>query len=483
VGIVLLLFLVGLELSLEKVRDVGRVVLMAAGVQVVFTAAGGFSLSLVLGFSTVEALFVAVALTFSSTIVVVKLLDQQREGDSLHGRIAVGILLVQDVVVILALTLLAGLDPERAGDPLALVGGLLFALAGMGLLVAVALLSARYFLPRMMGWASRAFDVLFIWSLAWCFLFVVAAEALELSVEIGAFLAGFSLAQLPYTHELRRRVHPLMNFFIAVFFVSLGVHMELGKALEHWVAVLVLSAFVLLGKWLIITWSLARFGQRERTAFRTGGSLAQISEFSFIFASLGMAAGYLDSSVLSVLGAVGLLTIGVSSYVILYGDTLHRAASGAGLLRFIRAPTDDETEAEEELSGHVVVVGMNALGRRIVRELASRGERVVAIDSDPHKLQALPGSHVLGNAEHLSVLEEAGFARAKLLVSALQIEDANNLLAFRGEAAGVPTSIHAFDQTLIEELREIGVDHLIISKRAGTRRLGGILHRMGVMGG
>ncbi|HEX2190432.1 MAG TPA: cation:proton antiporter [Longimicrobiaceae bacterium] len=483
VGIVLLLFLVGLELSLDKIRDVGRVVLSTAAAQVGLTAAGGFGLSLLLGFPPVEALFLAVALTFSSTVVVVKLLDQKHESDSLHGRIAVGILLVQDVVVIVALTLLGGLDPEGAGDPAAMLRGLLASLGGMGVLVAAALLAARRLLPRAMGWAARSFDVLFIWSLFWCFLFVAAAEAMHLSVEIGAFLAGISLAQLPYAHELRRRVHPLMNFFIAVFFVSLGAHMELGAALEHWGAVLAFSVFVVAGKWLVVTAALARAGQGEATAFRAGVSLAQISEFSFIFASLGLASGYVGRPVLSILGAVGLLTIGGSSYLILADRRLHALARRAGLLRPFRARPEAEDAAGSEPRGHVVVVGMNALGRRIVRGLAERGEVVVAVDSDPAKLAGLPGRQVLGNAEHPAVLEEAGLPRAKLLVSALQIEDANNLLAFRGRSAGVPTSIHAFDQAVVEELREIGADHLIVSKSAGTHRLGRILHRLGVTPG
>jgi Kef-type K+ transport system membrane component KefB len=483
VGIVLLLFLVGMELSLSKIRDVGRVVLAASAAQVALTAAGGFGLALLLGFRLVEALFLATALTFSSTVVVVKLLDQKHEANSLHGRIAIGILLVQDVVVIVALTFLSGLDPGRAGDPLGMLRGLLASLAGMAVLVVVALVAARRLLPRVMGWASRSFDVLFIWSLFWCFLFVAAAETMGLSVEIGAFLAGISLAQLPYNHELRRRVHPLMNFFMAVFFVSLGAHMELGAALEHWGAVLAFSAFVVVGKWLLVTASLARAGQEEPVAFRTGVSLAQISEFSFIFAALGLASGYIDRPVLSILGAVGLLTIGGSSYLILADRRLYERARAAGLLRPFRARPEEVRAAGAETGGHVVVVGMNALGRRIVRGLADRGEEVVAIDSDPRKLAGLPAHQVLGNADHLAVLEEAGFTRAKLLVSALQIEDANNLLAFRGRTAGVRTSIHAFDQAVMDELRENGADELIVSKSAGTDRLGRILHRMGVTGG
>ena len=477
-GIILLLFLVGLELSLDKVRDVGRVVIIAALAQILLTAAGGFGLSLLLGFGTTDALFLAVALTFSSTVVVVKLLDQKGDSTARYGRIAIGILLVQDVAVILSLTLLAGLDPREATGPGSMVQGLVLSLAGMGALVVAAIVAARYLLPRVMGWAADSLETLFLWSLAWCFAFVVAAEFLELSVEIGAFLAGISLAQLPYNHELRRRVHPLMNFFIAVFFVSLGLHMHLEAAFERWWAVLALTAFVILGKFLILLVSTAKAGETPETSFRTGISLAQISEFSFVFAALAIGEGYIDEGILSIIGAVGLLTIGGSSYLILADTALYRWVHGAGWLRPFGTGAETRTAGGEEIAGHVIVVGMNALGRRIVQALLRRGEAVVAIDNDPRKLEELPCPTVLGTAEHLSVLTEAGLERAKLLVSALQIEDANNLLAFRGRSAGVPTSIHAFDRSVVKQLEEIGVDHLIMSKNAGTRSLAEMLRQM-----
>src|SRR5690606_22607596 len=130
-------------------------------------------------------------------------------------RIAVGIFLVQDLVVIIVLTLLAGLGGPENGGVLGIAAGIIRAFAGMGLLLGGALLSARFLLPRPFAWLARSVEALLIWSLLWCFLFVLGAEVLGLSLEIGAFLAGISLAQLPFNHELRRRIRPLMNFFIA----------------------------------------------------------------------------------------------------------------------------------------------------------------------------------------------------------------------------------------------------------------------------
>jgi Kef-type K+ transport system membrane component KefB len=486
VGIALLLFLVGLELSLARIRDVGKVAVVAGLGQVVFTAAGGLVLAMLLGFGGLESIFIATALTFSSTVVVVKLLDQKGELNALYGRIAVGIFLVQDLVVIVILTFLAGLGEAEQLQAGSMARGLAVAFVGMGALLGVALLSSRYILPRMFGWVAGAPEALFIWSLCWCFLFVLVAEALNLSPEIGAFLAGVSLAQLPYTHELQRRVHPLMNFFIAVFFVSLGVQMQLGAALEHLFSASALSLFVLIGNPLIFMLIITRLGYGERPAFLTSVTVAQISEFSFIFAGVGLAAGLIAPEILSLITVVGLITIGVSSYMILYNHELYDWTRRVGLLRPFRAPArteaEDEPGATELLRGHVIVVGMNQMGRRIAESLTARGETVLAVDTDPRKLRRLPCRTLLGNVEYPSVLEEAGLEDAKLLVSALQIEGTNNLLAYRARDAGVPAAIHAFDQSVVPTLERLSTEHLIRSKNLGVRRIAEQLREMGVLG-
>ncbi|MFN2316007.1 MAG: cation:proton antiporter [Gemmatimonadales bacterium] len=485
-GIVLLLFLVGLELSLEKIRDIGPVAMVAGVGQVGFTAAGGFLLAWLMGFDPVPALLIATALTFSSTVVVVKVLSQKGDIDRLYGRIAVGIFLVQDLIVIVALTLLTGLGSGTGLTVGSIAAGIGSAVGGMMVLLGLALLSARYLLPRLFAWMSPSAEGTLIWSLAWCFLFAAGAELLHLSIEIGGFLAGISLAQLRSNHDLRRRVRPLMNFFVMVFFISLGVHMELGAAREHAMAAAVLSLFVLVGNPLIFLVIIGRMGYGTRTAFLTSVTVAQISEFSFVFAALGLSSGLIDESVLSLIGIVGLVTIAASVYMILYNEELYNFLSRSALLRWLAGSGEAErSEAPEPapLEGHVVVVGMNAMGRRIVDKLLEQGEVVVAVDTDPRKLEPLPCLTVLGNVDHSSVLDEARFRRARLLVSALQIEETNALLAFRGRSAGVPTSIHAFDQFVLAELEGIGATHLLDSKYAGIRRLIETIRGMGLIRG
>lgn len=469
-GIVLLLFLVGLELSLENIRAVGRVAVAAGIGQVIFTAAFGFVLALLLGFSTMEAVFLATALTFSSTVVVVKLLDQKKHLHKLYGRIAVGIFLVQDLVVIVVLTFLSGLgDPESASLG-SILGGIGRSFLGMGLMLAIALLASRYLLVRPMAWAASSVETTLIWGLGWCFAFAVAAEALSLSPEIGAFLAGLSLAQLPIAHDLRRRLHPLMNFFIAIFFISLGVQMELEAATAYWPAAIILSLFVLIGNPLIFMIIISRGGYSERTSFMTSVTVAQISEFSFIFAAVGLSAGLIGESVLSLITVIGLLTIAVSSYMIIYSERLYAWVRRRGWLLPFRAAQTNEDESEDTLSGHVIVVGMNAMGRRIAEQLHQQGEVVLAVDTDAHKLASLPFRTLVGNMDYPAVADEAFLSQARLAVSALHIEDSNTLLAYRCRQAGVPVSIHAFDASVVPDLEQLQVDYLIDPKKSWVKQ-------------
>lgn len=462
-GIALLLFLVGIELSLQKIKDLGRVAFVLGGLQVLLTAAGGFAVALLMDFSIVEAIFLGATVTFSSTVVVIKLLDQKGATNRLYARIAIALFLAQDIVVIVGLTILSGLG---SGEPIALTQmakNLAFAFAGMAILLTVVLAAARYLLPKPFAWASRSPDTVFIWALCWCFLIVLLAHQFHLSVEIGAFLAGIAVAQLPIHEDLHRRLHPLMTFFIAIFLVTLGIKMELSEFAVIWPAALGLSLFVLIVKPLIIFNILARMRFSEYTAFQTAIAGGQISEFAFILLALGATTGLIGSTTVALGGLVGIATIAVSSYLIIYSESAYRGLKKIGFLSLFRAKQEADPEASSELKGHVIVVGMNALGREIVQQLALRGEQVLAIDTDPKKLEGLGTAEILiGNVEYQSVVEEIGLRQAKLVVSALQIEDTNHLLAYRCRSAEVHCAIHAFDLSMVNDLLELDTDYLLM---------------------
>lgn len=493
-GIVLLLFLVGMELSFDKIREVGPVAVAAGLGQVVFTAVVGWILCMILGFGLLEAVFLAVGLTFSSTVVVVKLLTDKNELNTLYGRIAVGIFLVQDLVVILVLTVLTGLagagdfQGAEAGattDWGALALGIGRAFGGMLLLLGVVLVASRWVLPRIFALVASSPTTLFIWSLGWCFAVVGLAYGLALSVELGAFFAGLSLAQLPYHSDLQHRIKPLMNFFVTVFFVSLGLKISPGGAVEAWWPIVVLSLFVLLGNPLIFMVIITRMGYGEKTAFFTSVTVAQISEFSFIFAAMGVAAGLVGETIMVITAMVGVLTIAGSAYMILYNDRCLEWCRRMRLLKVFRARQYEKPEEMAEAVGltsdHVIVVGMNALGRRLCRDLHERGEQVLALDTDERKLAGLPCPTLLGSAEYLDVLLQAGLPRAKLLVSALRIEEANELLAYRSRQFGVPCAIHAVDISVLENLLELDVAYLMLSKVDGMKEQNRLLQERGIL--
>ena len=270
----------------------------------------------------------------------------------------------------------------------------------------------------------------------------------------------------------------LVDFFLAVFFVALGARMAPSDMAAYWPAALALSAFVLLFKPALIAALLRGLGQPPRTAFLAGLTLGQVSEFSFIVVGLAIGAGLVESEFLGLVGLSGLITIGASAILVPHGRAI---AAGLGS----RAPGlagAGEVAERGERAGHVVVIGMNTLGRLLVRRFVELGEDVLAVDTDPEKLEGLPAEVMAGNVDHGVMLEEAGIPRAKLVVSALQIEDVNSMLAYRCHRLGVPVSIHAFDPSLADELLEIGADHLMISKHDGIRQMAAALRRLGVYG-
>jgi TrkA-N domain/Sodium/hydrogen exchanger family len=277
-----------------------------------------------------------------------------------------------------------------------------------------------------------------------------------------------------------------MNFFVAVFFVTLGIRIDLGGAMDQIGTTLALSTFVLVGKPLMFLGILGVLGYGRKTAFLTGTTLAQTSEFSFILAGLAMSKGLIGAEILLVSALVGVVTIAASSYMIIQSHGLYAWVLRSGLLRFRFLDgkteiTDRIVHAGQHLSGHVIVVGMNTLGRELVRRLVAKGERVLAVDTDPKKLEGLPGQVLLGSVGYLSVLEEAGYQRAKLLVSALQIEEVNDLLAYRCKSAGIPCAIHVVDLSVVDNLLDLEADYLMVSKVDGVKAQLAILRKMEVL--
>ncbi len=480
-GIALLLFLVGLELSFDKIRDLGRVALVLGGLQVLFTALSGYLAAQLLRFSSIESLFLGATVTFSSTVVVIKLLDQKGVMQRLYARISVALFLAQDIVVIAALTLLGGFGGSESIAPLIMLLNLAKAFGGMAVLLASVLIAARYLLPRPFGWAARSQDTVFIWALSWCFIIVLLAHQFHLSVEIGAFLAGIAVAQLPIHEDLHRRLHPLMTFFIAVFLVTLGIKMDLSDLASILPYALALSGFVLIIKPLIVFTVLTRMRYSEYTAFQTAIATAQVSEFAFILLAMGASKDLITSDIVALGGLTGLLTIATSAYLVQYSESIYQLVRKLKLLTLFRAKQEADIENLKTCQERIVVVGMNALGRDIVKRLNQRNESALAIDTDPEKLKGLaPASTVIGNIEYQSVVEEIDLRNAKLVVSALQIEDTNQLIAYRCRSFGVPCIIHAFDVSVVDDLMALDTTFFLIPSVDGVLEQRKLMEREGV---
>jgi Kef-type K+ transport system membrane component KefB len=470
-GVALLLFIVGLELQLARVRDLGSTALVVGVGQVVLTALAGGALAAQLGFGRADAVVIGLALTFSSTVVVVKLLDNSGGVASVWGRTAIGVLLVQDVVVAIVLTVVRGTGgAEMGGEAVAMGFGR--AALGMVALAAAAWVGARWVLSGLLVRVAASPDALLVVSLTWAFALFLGAEQLGVSIELGAFLAGVALAQLPYADELARRVHPIADLFLAVFFVSLAAGLDFDAARSAWRQALVLSVFVLVFKPALVTLLLVARGQPARTALLSAITLGQVSEFGFVLIATAAATGLLSSEELpALMTTVGLITIGTSAALL-------------PLLRRLQSDGGEELGLQPDAgpTGHIVVIGMNTLGRMAVERFARRGERVIAVDIDPGQLVGLPAETVFGSADHPAVLRRAGVASAKLVVVATRLEDMNALLAYRCNRMGVPISVHAFDPVLEEELLDIGADHVMISKLDGIRLVHGELRRLEIVG-
>ena len=320
-GVALLLFVVGLKLDLHVVRELGPVAVVVGGVQVALIAAAGSLLALAVGMEVEASLYVGIGLALSSTVIVVKLLSDRREIDDLHGRLAVGILIVQDLVVVVVMIAVATAGEEGSGSLGAALASV--ALWGAALLVVLAALM-RWALSPLLHALARNPDLLLLFAIAWAVGVAAAGEAVGIGPEVGAFLAGFSLASTPYREAIGSRLVTVRDFLLLFFFIDLGSRLQPGDAVDQLAVALLLSAFVLVAKPVVIVALLGALRYRSRVALETGLSLAQISEFSLILAALGLRYGHIDEETTTLMTVVALVTIAGSSYLLLNSEPISR---------------------------------------------------------------------------------------------------------------------------------------------------------------
>jgi Kef-type K+ transport system membrane component KefB len=429
-GITLLLFVVGLKLDLHIIRTMGLVALATGLGQIAFTSIIGYLIALALGMTPISALYVAVALTFSSTIIIVKLLSDKREVDTLHGRIALGFLIVQDLVVVLAMIGLNAMA-NNSGDSAGFAAFSIL-LKGLVFLVAVALMM-RYILPRLLHLLSHSQELLVLFGIAWAVSLATTGDMLGFSKEVGAFVAGVSLASTPYRNALGARLVSLRDFLLLFFFIDLGATLDLGLLGAQIPEALIFSLFVLIGNPLIVMIIMGALGYRKRTGFLAGLTVAQISEFSLILGALGLSLGHIDAETMGLITLVGIITISASTYMILYSYPLYERLA-PWLTIFERHHPRREVEQNipfDDTVPQIVLFGMGRYGTGIAQALRKRDCQVLSVDYNPELIRngdAMGYPVLYGDAEDPEFIASLPLANVQWVISTAREANINNSL-------------------------------------------------------
>ena len=468
-GIAFLLFTVGLELSLNEIKEVGKIAAMVGFAQVAITAAAGFMIMQLLGFALMESIYVAIALTFSSTIIIVKLLSEDNELHSLHGKVALGILLAQDLVAIMVLIFMAGLEGQLPVNMLVMT-----TMLKAVILFIVAYLFTKYALRHIFDRIAHTHELLFIASLSYCFVFAYITHELGLSLHIGTLIAGVSLATLKYNVDIVGKIRSLRDFFIVLFFVTLGMRLIVGPGTSMW-AVAILTLFVLLGNPLIVMVIMGIEGYSKRTSMLTGMISAQISEFSLILIALGFALGHVGQDIVSLVTLVGIGTITASAYMINYNDEIYNKI-GKYFRIFERKKLIDKKISlpDEEMKGHAVLFGYHRLGFDVEQRLRKLKVPTIIVDFNPEVIDSLLSQKkkcMYGDMGDIETLDRVWLKNAKIVVSSVPSVQDNLVLLHRMKEVKSKAVKVVIAEQIQEalELYDAGADYVILPHFLGGK--------------
>lgn len=466
-GITILLFVVGLKLDLHLVRNLGPVALATGLGQLAFTVLFGYLLARVLGIEHVTALYVAIALTFSSTIIIVKLLSDKREIDSLHGRISMGFLIVQDIAVVVAMVLMSAYGAGQGEGALGMAALMLILKMAALLLVLAALM--KYVLPRLLHALAHSTELLLVFAIAWGAALASLGDMAGFSKEVGAFLAGFSLASTNYREAISSRLTSLRDFLLLFFFIDLGSKLELGTLGTSVPEAAILSLFVLIGNPLIVLAIMGYMGYRKRTGFLAGLTVAQISEFSIVFAALGVSLGHISIEAVGLITLVGLVTITASTYMILYSQPLYEFCKPwLGPFERRKPYREMAFEGSRKLNNdaEVIVFGMGRFGGRFSKVLHEQGVSILGVDFDPEITRRSRNKEIpiiFGDAEDPVMVETLPLSKARWVVSTISDVELNlallKALRHQGYTGSVAVTAHAFAD--VKRLKQAGVERVI----------------------
>lgn len=424
-GIMLLLFIIGLHLNFNRLKSIGRVSLITGVGQVVFTATIGTALLLFMNTQLVPALYLAIATTFSSTIIIMKLLSDKKDMDTTYGRYTIGLMLVQDVIAVVLVIALGMIQSKGEGGliPIVLlVAKLLFALYAL-------YLASRYLLPKLLDKIAGSSELLFLFTLAWCFGIASVFYAAGFSFEIGAIVSGIALSSSPYQPEIGSRIKPLRDFFLILFFIVLGSEMGIGSLKTVLAPAAVLSLFILVGNPLILYVLFRGLKFTRRNSFLAGLTAAQVSEFGFVLLFAGKQAGHIQGNEGAIFTVVAITTIFTSSYLIAYNERIYRF-----FLPFFRMFGPDRHRQSEGAQKRydAWIIGYHRIGIKVAEAMSDMKTNFAVVDFDPAAVTQLQKTGIpfyFGDIADVEFLESLPLANSKIIVMTIPaVDDQINLI-------------------------------------------------------
>jgi len=476
IGIALLLFIIGLGLSPKVIKEVGKVATITGGAQILFTSLLGFLISRFFGYTKTESVLVGLALAFSSTIIVLKLLSDKKEQSRLYGKITIGILLVQDIIAAFVLILITA----RSEGSFSLASMLNLCLKGALILIPLFLIG-NLLLPKMTKLIAGSQEFLFLFAIGWGFGAAALFQHFGFSIEVGALFAGVALANLPYTQEIASRLRPLRDFFVVVFFIVLGTQLSFGHFSAIWLPVLVLSLVVILFKPLVTMIIMGALSYTKNTSFKASTSLAQISEFSLVMIMLARQQGLVRGNITDIITIVALITIAVSAYAITYSNSLYSLFS-QNLSLFERRKTKIENIKFQNYD--MVLFGYKKGGSEFIRVINQMKKSFVVVDYDPEVVDIMTEKNIhfiYGDATDIELLEELNLSRAKLIVSTISDHNTNLFLVRWLEHANPSAVFVCAAETANEAsiLYQEGVSYVMMPHYIGSEKISSFIKRNG----
>lgn len=423
-GIAFLLFIVGLHLNPKVIREIGAASLFIGLGQILLTFGLTFLVALeILKFNFVTSIYLGIAISFSSTIIVMKLLSDKSQLDSLYGKISIGILIIQDLAAIVVLMIISSMSNGTEFSSFAFRGLLI----GGGLILGLFLIGF-FLLPRLMRDISKYQELLFLFSICWCFAVAALFIKFGFTMEIGALIAGVVLSISPYSTEISSKIRPLRDFFLIIFFIILGLSINLSNITAILFAAIVFSLIALIFKPLILMTLMAMFGYTKRSNFLVGTTLAQISEFSVIILTLGVVMGQITSEASSTIALTLVITLVLSTYMIIYSEEFYRKM-GKFVSIFEKKKIREERKIKKEYD--VILFGYNRIGFSILQSLKQIRKDYLVVDFNPDTISNLSKWKIpclYGDVYDIDLLNELPLGKIQLAVSTVPDLETNLLL-------------------------------------------------------